>query len=75
MLSEALRINSTLVSLDLQYNTIGDVGARSLSEAIMTNPTFTRLDLRDNSYGELGVQTLSRLCKANSSLKIKYTRF
>ncbi|KAK5808356.1 hypothetical protein F5H01DRAFT_61074 [Linnemannia elongata] len=65
---EALKINSTLVVLELRYNPIGDNGAQALSDAIKINSTLTSLDLHSNLIGENGVVTLSDAVKTNSTL-------
>ncbi|KAF9935822.1 hypothetical protein BGZ67_002957 [Mortierella alpina] len=66
-LSEALKTNSILTTLDLAGNSIGN-GAQALPEALMTNSTLTTLDLRHNSIGERGAQALSEALKAKSTV-------
>ncbi|KAF9091666.1 hypothetical protein BGX29_010834, partial [Mortierella sp. GBA35] len=68
-LSEALKINSTLNSLDLSNNRIGDYGLVVLSAALKTNPTLTTMNLRNNSIGPNGAQALSEALN-NSALNI-----
>ncbi|KAH7036113.1 hypothetical protein BKA57DRAFT_429798 [Linnemannia elongata] len=65
---EELRTNSTLTSLNLRSNKIGDDGAQALSEALKTNSTLTTLDLYNNSIGPNGAQALSKALKTNSTL-------
>ncbi|KAG0196550.1 hypothetical protein BGX28_009996, partial [Mortierella sp. GBA30] len=69
-LSEALKINSTVTTLNLSYNSIGDNGAVALSEALKTNSTLTTLDLRNNSIGSYGAVALSEALKTNSTLTV-----
>ncbi|KAK3823855.1 MAG: hypothetical protein JOS17DRAFT_752394 [Linnemannia elongata] len=54
-MSEALKTNSTLSTLDLHYNSIGGNGAQALSEALKTNSTLTTLILWDNSIRDNGL--------------------
>ncbi|KAF9541901.1 hypothetical protein EC957_002606 [Mortierella hygrophila] len=60
--------NSTLTTLDLEDNSIGDYGTQALSEALKTNSTLTTLNLRDNSIRDTGAQALSEALKTNSTL-------
>ena len=64
----ALRVNTSLTSLDLRYNLIDDEGASSLSEALRVNTSLTSLDLGGNSIGAEGVNFLSEALKVNTSL-------
>ncbi|KAG0097773.1 hypothetical protein BGZ93_002021, partial [Podila epicladia] len=45
-LVETLKTNSTLTTLNLWSNSIGDNGAQALADALKTNSTLTTLDLR-----------------------------
>ncbi|KAF9208864.1 hypothetical protein BGZ49_007297 [Haplosporangium sp. Z 27] len=67
-LSEALKINATLITLNLGSNLIGYEGALALSEALKTNATLTTLGLKDNSIGNEGALTLSEALKTNATL-------
>ncbi|KAG0077399.1 hypothetical protein BGZ93_003712, partial [Podila epicladia] len=67
-LSEALKTNSTLVTLELRGNMLGDDGAQALSEALKANSSLATLDLRDNEIGSNGAQALSEALKANSTM-------
>ncbi|KAG0064941.1 hypothetical protein BGZ89_008736 [Linnemannia elongata] len=60
--------NSTLTSLDLRNNLIGDNGAQALAEALKTNSTLTTLKLWSNSIGPDGARALSEALKTNSTL-------
>ncbi|KAI8602835.1 hypothetical protein EDD21DRAFT_413601, partial [Dissophora ornata] len=61
----ALKTNTTLTTLNLRYNSIGNEGALALLEALKTNTTLTTLDLRINSIGKEGVLALSNVSKAS----------
>ncbi|KAG0322222.1 hypothetical protein BGZ99_003421, partial [Dissophora globulifera] len=57
-LSEALKINSNLTTLNLNQNKIGDNEAQALSQVLKINSTLTTLSLRWNSIEHSGVQAL-----------------
>ncbi|KAF9536368.1 hypothetical protein EC957_011235, partial [Mortierella hygrophila] len=67
-LSEALKTNKTLTTLDLAYNSIGPNGAQVLSEALKTNRTLINLDLSSNSIGSDGAKALAEALKTNKTL-------
>jgi len=60
-LSEALRLNSTLASLNLIFNFLGEGGGRALAEALRLNTTVTSLDLSFNHLGEGGGRALAEI--------------
>eukprot|EP00019_Armaparvus_languidus_P001153 CAMPEP_0168591766 /NCGR_PEP_ID=MMETSP0420-20121227/7321_1 /TAXON_ID=498008 /ORGANISM="Pessonella sp." /LENGTH=76 /DNA_ID=CAMNT_0008627603 /DNA_START=431 /DNA_END=659 /DNA_ORIENTATION=+ len=43
-LAEALKVNTTLTSIDLGYNKIGDAGAEQIAEALKVNKTLTSIN-------------------------------
>ena len=47
--AEMLRVNTTLTSLDLRINEIGDAGAAALGEALRVNGALTSLSLVGNN--------------------------
>ena len=58
-LAEALKVNATVETLDLQSCGIGDDGAAALAEALGSNTSLTRLELdRNDGIGEQGIQLL-----------------
>ncbi|KAI8598054.1 hypothetical protein EDD21DRAFT_407131 [Dissophora ornata] len=67
-LSEALKTNTALTTLDLEKNSIGDEGTLALSEALKTNTTLTTLNLENNSIGNEGALALSEALKTNTAL-------
>ncbi|ORZ15542.1 hypothetical protein BCR41DRAFT_422308 [Lobosporangium transversale] len=67
-LSEALKTNKTLTTLDLMCNRIGDKGVMALSEGLKANRTLTTLDLMGNSIGKEGALALLEVLKTNTTL-------
>jgi hypothetical protein len=50
LIAEALKVNSALQTIDLDYNSIGVEGARAIAEAINVNLMLERIDLSGNYY-------------------------
>jgi Ran GTPase-activating protein (RanGAP) involved in mRNA processing and transport len=67
-LSNALSTNTTLISINLRYNNIGDKGAEYLSNALSTNTTLTNINLSLNNIGNKGAEYLSNAILNNPSL-------
>ena len=61
---------STLATLSLRSNNIGDGGAQALSEALKTNSTLATLGLGDNNIGDDAAQALSEALKTNINLTV-----
>jgi len=59
-LAQALTHNTTLRSLSLSGNEIGDRGAQAIAAMLATNRTLTRLDL--------SVRAMSRISLSNADL-------
>ncbi|KAF9556315.1 hypothetical protein EC968_008315 [Mortierella alpina] len=68
LLSEALKTNSTVATLDLWDNSIGDDGAKTLAEALKTNRTVATLNLSGNSIGSDGAKALAEALKTNRTV-------
>ena len=64
----ALRVNTSLTSLHLRENFIGDKEASSLSEALRVNTSVTYLNLGWNSIGVEGASSHSEALRVNTSL-------
>ena len=64
----ALRVNTSLTSLDLSGNLIQDEGANSLSEALRVNTSLTYLQLSQNNICAEGAHSLSEALRVNTSL-------
>merc|ERR1712129_466891 len=60
--------NSTLTTLQLGYNSIGDQGAERLAAALEKNGTLMTLQLDDNSIGDQGAERLAAALEKNSTL-------
>ena len=67
-LSKALKANSSLTSLNLEGNFIGDSGASSLSNALKAKSSLTDLNLSDNRIGDAGASFLSQADRAQKPL-------
>ncbi|CAO3568643.1 unnamed protein product [Mortierella alpina] len=67
-LFEAFKIKSTVATLNLLGNSIGDDGAKALAEALKTNKTVATLDLRSNLIGDDGAKALAGALKTNSTV-------
>ncbi|KAF9170590.1 hypothetical protein BGX20_008780, partial [Mortierella sp. AD010] len=69
-LTEVLKTNTTLTTLDLFQNSIGKEGALALSEALKSNTALTTLYLYRNSIRNRGDLALSEALKTNPALQI-----
>jgi hypothetical protein len=67
-LSDALKYNTTLTSLNLGGSQIGDDGAKDLSGALKHNTTLTSLELGFNKISAAGAKDLSDALKHNTTL-------
>ncbi|KAF9205875.1 hypothetical protein BGZ49_003392 [Haplosporangium sp. Z 27] len=64
----AIGTNTTLTTLNLRFNSIGNEGAIALSEALKTNTTLTNLYLSGSWIWKSGSIALSEALKTNASL-------
>jgi hypothetical protein len=67
-MAEALTTNSTLTTLNLGDNDIGDDGPKTMAEALATNSTLTTLHLGGNSIGDDGAKAMGEALATNSTL-------
>jgi len=67
-ISEALKRNTSLTTLDLHDNEIGDIGLKSISNVLPQNSSLIELNLYDNSIGDEGATIMSQALKQNTSL-------
>jgi hypothetical protein len=64
-LAETLRLNATIMSLDLGWNRLGEGGGRALAETLRLNTTVTSLNLGFNDPGEGGGRALAETLRLN----------
>lgn len=69
LLADALRCNSTLTSIDLCTNAIGDKGAEALSTALASLSTLRSLDLSNNFIGAAGLCSVAKLVHVHDGLE------
>ena len=64
--------NSSLQSLDISHNYIGDSGAEALGSTLMSNLTLKELDVSSAGLSDVGIQSISTSLKYNASLQQLY---
>jgi Ran GTPase-activating protein (RanGAP) involved in mRNA processing and transport len=70
IIMKALHVNSSLESLDLSENLIGDDGAKSIAEALKVNYSIGELSLLCNVIEDDGAYEISSALDVNKSLRI-----
>lgn len=70
LVTDALKNNHSLKTLNLSGNQIDDEVVKSLSEVLKTNTILIELNLKNNLIGEDGTIELLDLLKTNTTLKI-----
>ncbi|KFZ68866.1 Protein NLRC3, partial [Podiceps cristatus] len=68
-LAEALKVNHSLHSLDLQSNSISSAGVTALTAALCSNKGLINLNLRENSISKEGGPAIALALRANSTLR------
>ena len=68
ILSEVIKVNETVICLNLPGNGICDAGATSIAEAIKVNKTLTDLNLCGNGISDAGVSSIAEAIKVNKTL-------
>ena len=63
-----LKSSTTLETINLSDNTIGDEDAKALADALKTNKTLHTLDLSGNEIGDTGAKALADALKINTTL-------
>ena len=64
-----LKINTTLIKLNLNNNNICHIGAQSIGEALMTNNALQILYLSYNNITDTGVESIAEALMTNNVLK------
>lgn len=67
-LSEAMKCNRSVTSVDLVYNGVGDEGVKVLAEMLKGNKSVTSIDLSKNDIGDEGGKALAEMLEVNKSL-------
>ncbi|CAE7280729.1 NLRC3, partial [Symbiodinium necroappetens] len=67
-IAEALKTNSTLISISLESNRIGVEGCKAIAEALKTNSTLISISLESNDIGVEGCKAICEALKTNSTL-------
>ncbi|CAF4243551.1 unnamed protein product, partial [Adineta steineri] len=69
IIAAGLKDNTTLETLNLEKNSIGDKGVKSLSNVLLTkNSSLQRLDINENNITNIGAQYLADLLKITTNL-------
>ncbi|CAF3963655.1 unnamed protein product [Adineta steineri] len=69
IIAAGLKDNTTLETLNLEKNSIGDKGVKSLSNVLLTkNSSLQRLDINENNITNIGAQYLAELLKITTNL-------
>ncbi|KAI9325425.1 hypothetical protein DFJ73DRAFT_767680 [Zopfochytrium polystomum] len=69
VIAEALRADSTLQSINLSHNHIGQEGAKALADALIVNNSLQSIVLSGNHIGQEGAKALADALRVNSSLQ------
>ena len=66
--AQALARNTTLTTLDLGYNRLGEDGGNAVAHALERNTTLTNLNLEDNDLGDVFAMAVARALEKNTTL-------
>jgi hypothetical protein len=69
-LAEALKVNSTVYSVNFERNPIGDEGLSALSLAFQSNSSVTSLNLEECEIQGEGIQSLAAAIRQNPSTSV-----
>jgi Ran GTPase-activating protein (RanGAP) involved in mRNA processing and transport len=67
-LAESSDVDTSITSINLRGNQIGDAGAAVLAEELQVNTCLTSIDLRNNEIGDTGAAALATGLMENTSL-------
>ena len=68
LLAQAIRFNTTLVSLSFSGSGCGDIGVETMADTLMTNTALSSLDLGFSEIGPRGCDILAQALRFNPSL-------
>lgn len=68
-LASSLNINSTLIKLDISYNSLGRDGGIALGESIRRNTTLREINLSDNSIDSTACFSICGALLTNNSIR------
>jgi len=60
---EALKVNTTLIKIDLSANQLGNDGAKYIADVLKVNTTLKSLDIGYNEFGDAGVSYIAEALK------------
>ncbi|CAE7854050.1 Nod1, partial [Symbiodinium microadriaticum] len=66
-IAEAFKSNSTLTSIQLAYNRIGNEGGKAICEALKTNSTLTSMNVEGNDISEQVLAEMQKRCLLEDS--------
>lgn len=69
MLAKVLETNDTILSIDLDNNSIGDDGAKSIAIALETNKKLIEIGLSQNNIGDEGVKSIISVLLTNKVIQ------
>lgn len=74
-IAKGLKVNKTLITLDISNNEINDEGAIALADALKFNNTLTTLYINKNNIGDKGAKALADALKPKKSSFFKTNKF
>ena len=69
ILSDALKVNKTLIGVHFHSCMVSVTGMFSLASALTVNTTLTHLNLSDNNFGDEGITALAEALTVNTTLQ------
>ncbi|RDD47784.1 Glutamate-rich protein 3 [Trichoplax sp. H2] len=67
-IADSLKVNSTITTLSLDYNRLGDEGAAIIADGIKHNKSISSIDLDSNHIGDEGGRHLLEAVRENSRI-------
>jgi hypothetical protein len=67
-LADALKVNTSVKTINLGCNRIGNEGAAALADALKENMSLTTIDLASNGIGDQGASVLADALTVNTSV-------